>query len=372
MIKSLIFTAFLLFTLCLTATAQKEVNNSTSRWVENDGSTELSVTSRNDVRFNDDYTDVVSVSSDGFLEVRERRGGLTRELKIVVGASGQLVRTYTVNGEARAFDAEGKNWLSKILAEAVRKGFDARARAARLVRRGGPAAIINEIPRLEGDYTKRVYLEEAVKSGNPDASALRQILNLTARDISSDYEKATLLINTVSVAAAQRSTLEAFFSVVDTIESDYEHARVLKAFLKANPGDKEIIMRTLGSAGKISSDYEKATLLIDATGASPTDRNALDDYFAAANSIKSDYERGRVLKSILRANPADKEILILTLGSASKMSSDYEKANVLMQVGRSSVQDDSVRTALLNAAKTISSDYERGRVLNTIYLKDIK
>jgi hypothetical protein len=193
MIKNLFLTVFLLLTVSLTAVAQKE-RTGTSRWVESDDSKELSLTIRNEVQFNPDYTDVVSIAGDGFLEARERLGSSNREIRIVLGANGQLARTYTVNGEARPFDTEAKNWLAKMLAEAVAKGFDAHRRAVQIIRQHGVGALLKEVPNLKGDYTKRVYLEEAVKSGNLDAVSRREVLRL-ALDISSDYEKATLLIN---------------------------------------------------------------------------------------------------------------------------------------------------------------------------------
>ena len=379
MIKNLILTVFLFFSITLAAAAQNE-RTSTSQWKHSDGSTELSVTMRDNVRFNDDYTDVLSINGDGSLEVLERRNGVTRLLKIMAGRNGQLVRTYSVNGQEREFDTEGKNWLAKMLAEAVSKGFEARARALQIVRQRGATGILNEIPQLTGDYTKRVYLEEAVKSRSFDSGALQKVLKIIERDISSDYEKATFLINGLSASPANRNTIDAYFQATGTIKSAYEHARVLKAVLKENPENKEILMLTLASAAKISSDYEKANVLIQAVQFNPQDerqriaasRNMLDAYFAAAGTIKSDYEHARVLKTVLKSHPANKEILMLTLTSASKISSDYEKANVLIQAAQANFQDEGIRNALLTAAKTITSDHERGRVLNVVYLKEVR
>jgi ribosome-binding factor A len=302
MIKSLICVIFILFSIILTATAQNE-RNSTSRWNHSDGSTELSVTMRNDVRFNDDYTDVTSINGNGSLEVIERRAGLSRQLKIVAGANGQLLKTYMVNGQERSFDVEGKDWLAKILAEAVGKGFDASARAKQIIRARGAAALVNEVPRLTGDYTKRVYLEEAVKSGNLDASALKEVLNQTETGISSDYEKATLLISTLSASPTNRKTLDAYFAAIGTIKSDYERGRVLKAVLKANAANKDILLQTLASAAKINSDYEKANVLIQVASAKAQDEAVRSALLNAVKTITSDYERGRVLNAVYLNEP---------------------------------------------------------------------
>lgn len=297
MIKNLFLMATLLLTITLTAIAQKE-RNSTSRWIESDGSTELSVTMRNNVRFSDDYTDVLSISNDGFLEARERRGGVTREIRITNGANGQFVRTYTVNGEVRPFDTEGKSWLAKMLSEAVSKGLDARNRAVQIIRQRGVDALLNEVQTLKGDYTKRIYLEEAVKSGNLDANVLQEILKQTERDISSDYEKATLLINVIDASSINSKTLDDYFAAIDTIKSDYEHARVLKAVLKSNSENKEILMPIIFSAAKISSDYEKANVLIRVAQAKMMDERIRAAFLSAVKTINSDHERGRVLNVV--------------------------------------------------------------------------
>lgn len=297
MIKSLLLTVFLLLTISLTGIAQKE-RKGTSRWIESDGSTELSVTMRNDVRFNDDYTDVLSISRDGFLEARERRGGLTHEIRITSSANGQIVRTYTVNGETRPYVTEGKNWLARMLAEAVSKGFDAHNRAVQIIRQRGVSALLNEVQTLKGDYTKRIYLEEAVKSGNLDAGVLQEVLKQAERDVSSDYEKATLLINVIDASSINSKTHDDYFAAIDTIKSDYERARVLKAVLKTNPENKEILLPIISSATKIGSDYEKANVLIQVAQAKTMDERIRAAFLSAVKTIGSDHERGRVLNVI--------------------------------------------------------------------------
>jgi hypothetical protein len=297
MIKNYVALVLLLLSISLPAIAQSERGN-TSRWIHSDDSSELSVTTRNNVRFNEDYTDVLSIGGDGSVEVFERQSNFTRRLKIAAGANGQLVRTYSVNGETREFDSEGKSWLAKMLAQAVGKGFDARNRAIQITRQSGTAGLLNEIPRLTGDYTKRIYLEEAVKSENFDAGALQEVLKLIASDISSDYEKATFLINTIAASPINRKPLEAYFAAIGTIKSDYEHGRVLKAVLKANPAKKEILMMTLASAASINSNYERANVLIQIAQANVQDESVRIALLNAVKTLASDYERGRVLNVV--------------------------------------------------------------------------
>ena len=186
-----------------------------------------------------------------------------------------------------------------MLAEAVGHGFDARNSAVQIIRKQGIAALLNEIPRFTSDYTKRVYLEEAVKNGNLDAGKLQDVLKLMTDNISSDYEKSTFLINTAGASLNSRNTLwEAYFAAVGTIKSSYEHGRVLEAALKANPGNKEVLHVMLASAAKISSDYERANFLIRVAQVNRQDQRIRAALINAVKTISSDHERGRVLNVV--------------------------------------------------------------------------
>ena len=295
MIKNLSLTVLLLLTITLTALAQ---NESTSRWSHSDGSTELNLTVRNNVRFNDDYTDISNISGNGSVEVFERRNGSKRQLKISAGTNGQIIRVYSVNGETRSFDDEGKSWFAKVMAEAVSKGFDAGNRAAQIIRQRGATALVSETLLLTGDYTKRVYLEAAIKSGDLSADVLQDVFKQAESDISSDYEKAMLLISSAKTSLTKRKTLDAYFAAANTIKSDYERGRVLKTVLEAYPTNKDVLMMTLASAEKIKSDYEKANVLIQVGRDKAQDEGIRKALLNAVKTITSDYERGRVLNSV--------------------------------------------------------------------------
>lgn len=64
-----------------------------------------------------DLTDVKFIREGGYLSIEETRGGMTRRFQAEPGKGGQINRGYTVNGEAREFDAEAKKWLGRILNE---------------------------------------------------------------------------------------------------------------------------------------------------------------------------------------------------------------------------------------------------------------
>lgn len=298
MSKIFVSTVFLLMIMSSAAIAQSE--RTTHQWTNNmtDDGTELNVTVRNDVRFNDDYTDIVQVGDDSLFQAREKRGGLTRLLKITAGANGQPVRSYTVNGEARAFDAEARRWLAKLLADSFSSGLDASGRARRIYSQQGARGVLDEIPHLNGDHIKRAYLEELFKNEGLDTKTLQQAFRVAAREISSDYEKATFLINTAGAHRGNRDALATYFAAIETVKSDYEHARVLKSGLKKKEESRELLLLTITSAAKIGSDYEKANVLIQVAQAQAQDEQIRAAMLAAIKTVGSDHERGRVLQAV--------------------------------------------------------------------------
>lgn len=289
----------------------------------------VSVSIKNEVRFNDAYTEITSVGPNSCLRIREEGGGVVRQLDAVPGEGGQPRLIYTVQGQERALDAEGRAWMVRMLERAVRDGLDAQPRAARILRERGANALLAAAAQLTGDHVRRIYYQELVENGNPNDETLRRLLRQAARDISGDYEMARLLL-LIAPRDLSAQTRAAFFEAVDTVGSDYEKARVLRRMAERPFGD---------------------------TAA----RNA---FFAAARTISSDYEKARVLLRAIERHLDDEAARAAFFATVRTISSDYEKARVLVRTAQAHRQDAGLRAAVLDAVATmINSDYERQRVL---------
>jgi hypothetical protein len=342
--------------------------NDNWNWIHRDDSVRLEVNIRGKVEFADDYTDIKGISDDnGRIRIVDERGGMSRKFEATVTADG-LKRSYWVNGESRPFDNEARAWLAKVLNDTVRQGgYDARPRVQRILKERGPGGVLQEISQLKGDYVKRVYFDELIKSGNLDDGMVRQVLRQAAGEIKSDYEKAQLLIKMSENYLENDSQRAIYLEGVNTINSDYEKGRTLSALLKKGDLSRENLAFLLKSVATISSDYESAQLLIKIAEGFSFDDSMRAAYMEAVATIGSDYEKGRVLSAFLKKTGSQKDALIFALKSASTISSDYEKAQLLIKVAAASSGDEAVRAALIDSAKTIKSEYERGRVLNAVF-----
>lgn len=340
--------------------------NNTWNWHHNDSTVDLHVTIRGKVEFADDYTDIKSISDGGDVRVKDDRGGAVRKFEASADG-GSIKRSYSINGQPSAFDDDARKWLANILNQTVRLGgYDAKARVQKLLKQSGPRGVLAEIPQLNSDYVKRIYFNELFAQGQLDADSARQALRLAGTELSSDYEKAELLVKMSDSYLVNDEMRTIYIEGVNTIQSDYERGRTLSALLKKGELSKDNVMFAIKSAGNIKSDYERAQLLIKIANGFALDQAAQTAYLDAVASIQSDYEKGRVLSALLKKEPG-KETLLFTLKSASTISSDYEKAQLLLRVAHSGSNDDAVRTALIEAARTIGSEYERGRVLSAVF-----
>ncbi len=302
--------------LCVAASAQEtkktatkkadqdhvQINGRSIRWEHRstDDDAEITLVSKN-VEFNDDYTDIERITNDGYFRLTEKRGGRVRRLEVTPVAGGELKRAYSEDGATRTFDEAARRWLGKLLSESVAgSGYEAEARVERIFRRGGANAVLAEIARLKSDYARRVYSTMLVERGNLNGQQLAKLLTQSGRTISSDYEKATLLIHVLKNDLGDAAVRTAFFEAANTLSSDYERGRVLAVLLKRSDLSSETVLAALKSVRGMSSDFEKANVLIRAADAGAANQSVRAAIVEAAHALSSDYERGRVLTAVTK------------------------------------------------------------------------
>ena len=70
----------------------------------------------------------------------------------------------------------------------------AKERVARFLKSGGPDAVLAEIDRLDdSSYVRRVYYTELLKQAPPTDALLGRVLQRVPNELTSDYDKSTLL-----------------------------------------------------------------------------------------------------------------------------------------------------------------------------------
>ena len=279
-----------------------QINGTTLRWEHSssDDRTKITLALKN-AQFNDDYTDVERIATDGYFRVSEERGGLVQRLEIKPQPDEQLTRVYSVGGETRPYDTAARKWLARLLENSVvGSGFDAEARVAKVLKRSGAKGVLAEIARLKTDYARRVYSSVLIEQGNLSGEQLAKLLSQSTHTISSDYEKATLLILVLKNNLKDAGVRSAFFEMVSSLRSDYERGRVLAVLFKRSDLTAETLHAALKSVRAMGSDYEKANVLIRASKTEAANESVRASIIEAAHTLGSDYERGRVLTAVTK------------------------------------------------------------------------
>ena len=339
--------------------AQRQSSGNHVQWT-NDGE-KFEIRWNGDMEFTDDDTDVKRLSAGSQMRISD--GGWLRgkSVEITADASGNITRRYWVGSNERPFEPEGKLWLAQMLPRFVRQsGIGAAGRVARFHRTQGVNGVLAEISRIEGSWAKKLYVNELLKL-NISADDRRRTLEQAGREITSDYEMATLLIGNAERFFDDAGTRKAYFDAARNIKSDYEMRRVFGAALKQGTLDSSLMSALLETSRAIDSDYELASLLVQIAKQQSIEP-VRAPFFAAVASLSSDYEEGRVLAAVGARTDLSDETYAAMLGSMTTMSSDHERGKLLQKVAAQGV-DGALRAPFFRAVDAMRSDYERSQVL---------
>jgi beta-lactamase regulating signal transducer with metallopeptidase domain len=345
--------------------ASQQGGETHTEYTTQNGWTSLKVKIDGAIEFTDDDLDVKSLSPNGHFRLEEGSWFSGRSYDVKADAAGNLTKTYSVGRTSKPLDDEGRAWLGRLLPQVIRDtGIGAGPRVARILRQGGPPAVIAEIGLIHSDGSRRIYLEQLFSQATLNTEQLKDSAKLI-REISSDGDKAQVLITVDGkyVAGDLRSYL---FDAAESIHSDGDKRRVLSDIVGKDAANTESLVRAARAARHISSDGDKAEVLAEiADPYRPNDELHMV-YFEAVNSISSDGDHARVLSKLLEKHGDDRDTLARTLRSAEKISSDGDKARVLREAVSSYRDEPALQKAFFDAANSISSDGDHQQVLVTL------
>jgi hypothetical protein len=298
------------------------------------GWTRLHVEARGRVELTDDERDIKSVSPNGSFEISSK-GWLSlfgQQYLVRGNADGTTTRRLSIGGVERPIDAEARAWIADTIHRLVRNGFGAEARVARILAQQGPIGVLDEVSRLDSDFTKAQYFNWLFKQPRLDRPTAERALKQAAREIGSSFELARVLVAFAEAGPLDDTIAPAFVEAVNAIGSDFERARVLMSLLASERPAPAAVTAVLGSTPRLGSDFEKARVLGRLAQKRDLSADTLLTLIRAIGSIGSDFEQSRVLLQFIATQPID----VLT------------------------------RQALLDVTARIGSDHERGRVMSAL------
>lgn len=337
--------------------------NSSGNFIWSHNGEKIAVKYRGTFELNDTDTDIARMNSGGSLTISDGAWLRGRSVEFSADSSGNITRRYRVGSTEHAFEPEGRAWLARILPKFVRhSGFAAKERVARFLARGGVPAVLAEISQIDGSYAKKVYFTHLLNQAPLDAATARRVLEQAGREIDSDYELSSTLINATEKLLIDDATRKAYFDAARTIESDYEMRRVFGAALERGTVAPALMTGILEASVALESDYEAASLLLDIVKQQAIEGTLRAPFFRAIGSVESSYEKGRVLQALLRRSDVSAETLLAVVNEAGDVGSDYETAQVLVAAARSHTIGGSARDVYRRVAERLG-DYERDKAL---------
>jgi hypothetical protein len=375
-----------------TSTSIVENNGRKSWTIKLDGTRcAIDVRMEGTVKFNDDFTDVASMSSNATFRADVRDDGTRRHLEIEPGRGG-LVHTWRVDGRERPYDAEARAWFAAFLIELDRRtAVGVEQRLPSLLRKGGVSAVLDETGRMRSDYARNVYysklaatsrlssgdlvrvFDQAASLGTSDYYGAELLKSLGARagtdpevraamfkmigSMSSDYYRVESVGQAVGKSRLTAREMDFVIGVVPHVESGYYKTELLKKILAAGNPDAAQRAKLAGYARAIHEDAYASEFVreLAAKGdAGPTGTRALIE---AAATIGGDYHMSEAMTAILAHNTLTEGDLLAIVKAASPSTSDYYRAEMLRRVVSHRAATEAVRRAALSATQGMSSYY---------------
>lgn len=330
--------------------------NWTSTWSDDHRST--SVHARGQIGWNDDATDIASISRGGSFDMTVDDGQHHWHVEVIPSGTG-LTRTLLVDGSPAPWDAQ---WFARALQELDQHtAFAADLRFPRLYREGGARAVLDYVAKVDGDYAKRRYLQLLVERDPLDEPTALSVFRAVGK-MGGDYERAEVLKAVAAKAHLDSDAKrKAFLDACAGIHGDYERGRVLHELTAQPRLSPELARSVLRAAADMSGDYEKSKVLTALAQQHPVEPA---DYLAAAASVQGDYEHARVLKALVSARKLDGPSQIAFIQQAQRLG-DYESAETLLALSRSARLTADAQREYESAAARLG-DYSRKRVLAAV------
>ena len=352
------------------------------------------------VAFNDAEDEVQTLT--GTLTVKEREGGLTREMTLKSMGQGRIEREYRVGNVGQALDEAGRQWWGKAVQRMAESLTDPLVRAKKLFARGGVDAVLVDVENAKEDFQRRRRIEAALKldvalpaaalerliaasAGLQGAFERREALSAIAHQpltepqqlawlaavagIDGDFERREALGALAPRLLASPAVLAAWTEALGRIGGDFELRSAIDNQVSATPGPA-VLAAAVQAATRIQGDFEKREALGAVAQRMQGDEAELVEAYArAAGGISGGFERREALNRLLDRPKLGPAGLERVLTSAESMEGGFERLQVLLHVAEKLGQAKPVDAALIERLRRAGrgmGEHERGQIENAL------
>jgi beta-lactamase regulating signal transducer with metallopeptidase domain len=317
-------------------------------------------------RLNDDETDIEWIENGATVTVTD--GMILRSRVDLRGTANGIERSYSRNGLRRDYEPEGRAFLTAAIDRLIRQsGAFAKDRVARFLKRGGPDAVLAQIDRLsESSYVRRVYYSELLKQAPATDALLGKVLDRVTRELSSNYDKATLFTQAAALPAITDSHRVSIARAVKSISSSYDQRRSLIAILNATPLAATVAAAVVDAVASISSNHDRAEVLIAVAEHGGVTAATAPAFMERVRTTSSSHDQRRVLTAAAAHATLTDVVGVEMARAIGAITSSHDQSSMLITfVDRGGLTDSNAQ-AFFDSAARVSSSHDMSRVLRKV------
>ncbi|MCE4539486.1 hypothetical protein LXT12_19735 [Pelomonas sp. P7] len=312
------------------------------------------------VGFNDAEDDVQTLT--GTLAVREREGGVLREMTLTSSADGRIERDYRVDRESRPLDEAARQWWSQAVHRTSEAMTDPLVRARKLFAKGGMDAVLADLEAAHEDFPRRLRVEAVLKLGEPLPPVVLDRLIAAAALLGGGFDRREALVAIARLPLAEAAQL-AWLKAAAGIDGDFDRREALAALaprLSMAPAVVEAWQQVLG---RIGGDFDLRSAIetqVAATPQPPVLRGALQ----AAGRLQGDFDKREALAAVARQLRGDEPELVEAYArTAAGIQGGFERREALTTLlDRAALAPAGVEQVIA-AAEGMDAGFERLQVL---------
>ena len=323
----------------------------------------IKVSTHGEIEFNDDYTDVISISDDGYLKISMVSFGMKRKLYFR-SSNNKLDRLYFEGNKQVAFEPKGREWMVEVLPHVVRNsGLDLKNRVNKIYQKGGVEAFLSELEETDSDYFKSRMVNYLLDNNELDKKEKQELLEKFPAYIDSDYELSQIFKNHSEAFIDDSLLSQEFFNSLHKVSSDYELSQILNAVFKNNKLNETSFELFISALNNIDSDFEKSNLIKLAISEGKNSNFKLDLILNKIDDIDSDYEKGIIIKTVINEKLFDLDNIDKIIEISQGISSDYENTQIMKNMIKHEMITPQNKAKFKEMMDDISSDYSYKEIL---------
>jgi beta-lactamase regulating signal transducer with metallopeptidase domain len=312
------------------------------------------------VAFNDAEDDVQTLT--GRLIVREREGGLVREMTLTSMGEGLIQRDYRVGRQSAPLDDAGRQWWAKAAKRAAEAMTDPNVRARRLFERGGIDAVLADLDRADEDFARRQRIEALMKLGQPLAAPVQDRLIAVADKIGGGFERRETLRAIAGLGLAEPQQL-GWLKAAARVDGGFERREALAALVPHLAATPAVLQAWQEALAGIDGDFELRTAIENQVGATPQ-AAVLGAALQASRRLQGDFEKRETLAAVARRMNGDEAELVADYTSiAAGIQGGFERREALNQLLDRPKLSTPGLERVLDAAEGMDTGFERLQVL---------